>query len=80
MSFFSLRPLLALCAVAAVLAFTLSDADARAARGSFAAARPRSVLLAALDHADRTERAADRAQHDAPVSRRQLRARRPRRQ
>jgi predicted lipid-binding transport protein (Tim44 family) len=33
MSFFRLRPLLALCAVAAVLAFTLSDADARAGRG-----------------------------------------------
>src|SRR5262245_23285373 len=33
MSLFRLRPLLALCAVAAVLAFTLSDADARAGRG-----------------------------------------------
>jgi predicted lipid-binding transport protein (Tim44 family) len=30
---FRFRPLLALCAVAAVLAFTLSDADARAGRG-----------------------------------------------
>jgi predicted lipid-binding transport protein (Tim44 family) len=33
MPLFRLRPLLALCAVAAVLAFTLSDADARAGRG-----------------------------------------------
>ncbi len=33
MSVFRLRPLLALCAVAAVLAFSLSDADARAGRG-----------------------------------------------
>jgi predicted lipid-binding transport protein (Tim44 family) len=39
MSLFRLRPLLALCAVAAVLAFTLSDADARAGRGGSVGSR-----------------------------------------
>jgi predicted lipid-binding transport protein (Tim44 family) len=46
MSVFRFRPLLALCAVAAVLAFSFSDADARAGRGGSFGSRGGSTFSA----------------------------------
>ena len=59
MSRFAFRPLLAFCALVAVLAFAVSDADARAGRGGSFGSRGSQTLFGAAIDGNVTECATD---------------------